>query len=304
MPVRFQPTLCSQFLFVLVLLNGLTVLFGQTRYGTSVSVIRGNPQVPVLVPDAAATFDQQQLILKSKQTPVHSDATVDGTCFLAPLAGIRTKTVKLGALEAQVKGSPEYEKACSALADKKFDAAERHLRKATQEYAEYPAVWVLLGQVLEKKQEMGEARASCAHAAVSSSTYVPAYLCLADISARTKDWRDSLKQSEKALAIDPASTGISYMFQAVANFYLGHLQEAEKGALRAVQFGPEVDGRQAHYLLAEIYEAKGNVAGETEQLRQFLKISGDPKENEAVKQYLAKIEGRSGGAARVENVSK
>ena len=96
------------------------------------------------------------------------------------------------------------------------------------------------------------------------------------------------------------------MFNAGANFNLHHFSAAEKNALRASQFAARnIDPRQLHYLLAEIYEAKGDLTNEVSQLREFLKFPGNSKETEIVKQYLAKLSSAPGpSAAPAEHTGK
>ena len=268
-------------------------------------ILNGDPATPTLVYDPNDRFEEQQVIMKNNHPQPRPENPAEIACFLPPLAGVHTPTVKVGALATQAKASPEYAKACRAIADKKFDLAEKQLRKAVQKFSEYSAMWVLLGQVQEKHDQLPTARESCLHASMVDPTFVPAYLCLADVAARSQDWNEVLKQSERALALDPATNAVSYMFNAGANFNLHHLSDAEKSGLRASQFaGDDIDPRQLHYLLAEIYEAKGDLVNEMGQLREFLKVA-DGKEAEIVKQYLAKLNGEPGKpATSVDHAAK
>ncbi len=254
-------------------------------------ILYGDPSTPTLVYDPNDRFEEQQVIMKNNHPQPRPENPAEIACFLPPLVGIHTPTVKVKALATQAKASPEYTKACRAIAEKKFDLAEKQLRKAVQKYSEYSALWVLLGQVQEKHDDRATARESCLRASTVDPSFVPAYLCLADLAARSEDWNEVLKQSARALALDPASNAVSYLFNAGANFNLHHLLDAEKAGLRASQFaGEEIDPRQLHYLLAEIYEAKGDLVNEMAQLREFLKVA-DGKQAEIVKQYLAKLNG-------------
>ena len=55
--------------------------------------------------------------------------------------------------------------------------AEKHLRKATEIYPNYAAGWVMLGQILETRQQSAGAREACSRASGSDSNHLPAYLC-------------------------------------------------------------------------------------------------------------------------------
>ena len=65
-------------------------------------------------------------------------------------------------------------------------------------------------------------------------TYVPAYLCLADIAARGQSWDEVLKLSGRALELDPSANAVAYEYHAAANLNLHNLAGAEKSGLRAV----------------------------------------------------------------------
>lgn len=51
--------------------------------------------------------------------------------------------------------------------------AEKHLRKATEIYPNYAAGWVMLGQILETRQQSAGAREACSRASGSDSNYLP-----------------------------------------------------------------------------------------------------------------------------------
>ncbi len=290
-----MPTFRSKSALAIVFTLVLTSVFCTFSFAQQIGppksvVLNGDINTPTLVQDPNERFEEQQIIMKNNHPDERPNYAAEIACFLPPLAGIHVSTVGVDALAAQAKASAEYGKACDAIFEKKFDAAEKHLRKALEKYPEYSALWVLLGQVQERHEQFSPARESCLRAAKINSTFVPAHLCLADVAIHAQDWNEVLKESDLALALDPSSSAVSYMFNAGANFNLRHFLAAEKSALRAAQFaGAYIDARQVHYLLAEIYEAKGDLVNEMAQLREFVKVAGDGKDAQVVKQYLAKL---------------
>ncbi len=122
--------------------------------------------------------------------------TEESNCFLPPLDRIHNLTIGIAALEMRKKARGEYEKVCDALSERKFEQAEKTLRKATEKYPDYSALWVLLGQVLENRQQLQDAREACGHASPANSSYLPGYLCLADIASRSGDWSEVLKTEQ------------------------------------------------------------------------------------------------------------
>ena len=220
-------------------------------------------------------------------------ATNEYACFLPPLNSVSAATVGLVDLQVPWKPQFEYQSGCDALHKKKIADAEKHLRKAIEQYEKYAAAWVLLGQLLEAEQKPQEARDACAKSLNASASYLPAYLCLTDISARQKNWEDALKFSARVLEIDPTTNAVAYAYNATANLNLHHLLEAEKSALKALDIDVRNSEPRVHFLLAQIYSAKGDRQSTAAQLREYLKYAKDPDDVAMVKNNLAKLDGET-----------
>jgi hypothetical protein len=245
-------------------------------------------------PPSPTTFDQNKLIIDSNSKIEAPQIVKEENCFLPPLNGVRGSTVELSRLRIPAKAKREYEDGCAALRNKKAADAENHLRKAVKQYPRYSAAWVLLGQTLGAQQKTDEARDACSQPVTSDSNYRPAYLCIADIAARSQHWDEVLKFSNRALELDPSSDGVGYAYNAAANLNLHNLPQAEKSALRAADLDKNNADPRIHFLLAQIYEAKGDRNGEAAQLREYLKYASDPADVAMVKSYLAELDKLAG----------
>jgi tetratricopeptide (TPR) repeat protein len=144
--------------------------------------------------------------------------------------------------------------------------------------------------VLEAQRKTAEAFGACSQPLATDSNYLPAYLCLADIAAHSASWNKVLQLSSRALEIDPANDAVAYDYNASANFHLHRLPEAESSALRAAEIDKSNADPRVHFLLAQIYEAKGDRESEAAQLREYLKYASDPNDVAMVKHYLSEIE--------------
>jgi tetratricopeptide (TPR) repeat protein len=288
---RFESLLLN---FLCAVIFAVALLGGMPAHGQKRGpVMMPQPQPPAPAPPS--TLEEKELVLGAKNR-VGSNASggsQDDTCFLPPLTGMHTATVEVADLQVPAKAQKEYEDGCAAVKNKKMADAETHLRKVVKEYAKYAAAWVLLGQVLEARQETNEARDACSHPLTSVANYLPAYLCLTDISARANNWDEVLKLSTRALEIDPVSNAAAYAYNATAALNLHHLADAEKSALRASAIDSKHSEPRLLYLLAQIYAAKGDRANLTAQLREYLKFTRDPEDAVAVRSYLAKLEGQT-----------
>jgi len=226
-----------------------------------------------------------------KKTP-----PTEESCLLPPLSRLHSPVISATELAVPAKAQYEYAQACVALSKRKNDSAQKHLRKAVQIYAKYPAAWVTLGQMLAVENHTVDARTACFQAATAEPNYVPAYLCLAEIAAWGKSWNDVLEFSGRAIQLDPITTPIGYEYNADANLRLNKLEEAEKSALRAAEIDKDNNDPRVHFLLAQIYEAKHDRANEIAELRRYLSLVKDVRNAEEIKKYLAELEKPGGDA--------
>jgi tetratricopeptide (TPR) repeat protein len=244
------------------------------------------------------TFSRVQVRDLHENTPaVEKKSETEDSCLLPPLTLVRAPVVAATALAVPPKAKKDYSEACAALKDKKTEIAEKHLRVAVQVYPNYSLAWVTLGQMLAAENHTEDARNACAQGAAVEPKYLPAYLCLAEIAAREKAWGDVLLLSNRALDLDPNTTAISYEYNAAANLRINKLDDAERSALRALSIDKGNTDPRAHFLLAQIYEAKGDRTNEIAQLREYLKFAKDPDDISAAKQYLSQVEQSAVSAA-------
>jgi tetratricopeptide (TPR) repeat protein len=222
-------------------------------------------------------------------------AEVQDSCLLPPLTRLRSPLVAASTLAVPAKAKKEYFAACAALQEKKTDSAEKHLRKAVQIYPKYSTAWVTLGQMLAAQNNSDEARHACAEGSTVEPNYVPAFLCLAELAARAKAWYDVLQFSNRAIQLDPVSTAIAYEYNAAANLRTNKLDDAEKSALRALAIDKDNHEPRLHFVLAQIYEAKGDRPNEIAQLKEYLKFADNPDDVAMVKQYLSQLDGSEAG---------
>jgi hypothetical protein len=207
-------------------------------------------------------------------------------------AGVRSPTVSVARLAVPKKASHEFQKACGALKDRRFAEAEKHARKAIKHYSKYAAAWVILGQILDAQHEQDEARAACSQALSLDPTYSPPYICLAELAVREDDWEQVSKLSKHALELDPANNAYAYYYTAVAALHSKKLAEAELDGLSAAKLDAWHHLPQVHFLLAKIYEAKGDSKAEAEQLRRYLKLVPDAPNSAVAKSALDRLEAK------------
>jgi tetratricopeptide (TPR) repeat protein len=217
-------------------------------------------------------------------------AADDESCFLWPLTGVSSVTAGVASLAVPEPARKDFQRACSAVNDKKLGKAEEHLRKALRTDGQYPAAWVLLGQVLKAQQKLEDAGSACSQALRVDASYLAADLCLADLGAIEQRWEDTLRLASAAVALDPVDPH-GYFYVAGAYFGLHRLPEAENSALKAAEIDKARREPRSHFLLAQIYEIERKPDAEAAQLQEYLKSATDPQEVTMVRKYLADLAG-------------
>jgi tetratricopeptide (TPR) repeat protein len=211
-------------------------------------------------------------------------------CFPWNLSEARATTVSVTRLKIPPTARAEYEKACDAFNKDKFKEAEQHARGAIDKFQDYSAGWVMLGVILEAQHKAEEALDACSRAVAIDAAYLPAYLCSAEISVRSRQWEQVLHFSDLALGLQSAGDPYARYYRATAYLHLNDLAEARKSALEALAI--DVNNHEPHLflLLAEIYEREGDNAGAIAELQQFMKHPTDRRQEETAKRFLAKLE--------------
>ena len=214
----------------------------------------------------------------------------DEACLPWALSAVRGATVSVIRLGVPSKARSEYNKACGDFKKQKFADAEEHARSAIQKYSEYVAAWVMLGEVLQARMEPDQARTACSRAETTDPTYLPAYLCLANLDANQSKWNELLGVTQTAIGLDPVGDVYAYFYRSMALYNLNKLNEAEKAGTIASGLDTSNHQPAVHFLLAQIYAAEGDFASAKAEIRQFLKVNNDRGKSDAAKQYLAKLE--------------
>jgi tetratricopeptide (TPR) repeat protein len=217
----------------------------------------------------------------------------DESCLPWDLPDVRGATVSAIRLGVPAKARSQYEKACGAFKRKKLSEAEQHVRDAIQEYSNYLAAWVMLGQVLQDEQKMNEAHEACSQALNIDPTYLPPYLCLAELWDREKQWGELLSLSEKPAifsALNLAGDMYAYYYRGIALFHLRNHAEAQESVSQAIAIDTEHHHPEFYFLLAQIYGEQGDVVDATLQVGKFLKFSNSRKEKDAARQYLSELQ--------------
>ena len=109
-------------------------------------------------------------------------------------------------------------------------------------------------------------------------------------------WPNVVDITGKLLSLNPVNFPKAYYDNAVANYNLKNLDDAEKSALQGVRVDDAHQIPKLQYLLAMILLQKQNYQAASEHMQQFLTQAKQPEEIELAKKGLAEIEKSSASA--------
>ncbi|HKT49932.1 MAG TPA: tetratricopeptide repeat protein [Candidatus Angelobacter sp.] len=211
-------------------------------------------------------------------------------CFQWPMAPVLSSTVSASRMTVPDKAKKEFGEACLAVRKKKLKEAQHHLDRALGSYSKFADAWVLLGQTQENQGELQQAEQSCEQARAADSSYLPGYLCLAHLAARQEKWDSVAQLTDQVIAMHPTRAPGAFFFNFLGHFYLKQWDLAEKSALAAFKDGSQEQSRQVRWMLAKMYELKGDRSAEAEQLSEYVKLYPNDANASVARQVLAQIQ--------------
>jgi TolA-binding protein len=234
----------------------------------------------------------------------------------------RTTKVKGGTLSAVPYKAPAnarkaFEKGLEAEKKSKLSEARRNFEEAVAIYPSFAIAWYQLGTILLKQSENDLARTAFTKATASDPKFLPPYLSLASMAYEAGDWKDVLTYTNYLLDrdplnhagvygylvdLDPMNYGDIYFYNAVANFRLNRLDDAEKSALKAEQhIDLSMRAPKLHLMLAEIFARKKDYAMAISETRRYLELAPHANDVDGVRERLAELERLNAAASTSQN---
>jgi len=208
-----------------------------------------------------------------------------------------------------------YEKGLQAERNGKLADARKYFETAVALYPSSANAWFQLGTVLQRENQKDAARKAYTQATTIDSRFLPPYLSLASMAYQTGKWTEVLNLTNHILDLDPlnraAVTGYildldpftyagAYFYNAVANYQLNKLDDAEKSGLKAEHLDLWTHFPQLHLLLAEIFARKNNYALAIAQIQTYLALAPHAKDADQAREQLAELEKLNGSVSTSE----
>jgi tetratricopeptide (TPR) repeat protein len=220
---------------------------------------------------------------------------------------IKIEGVTLSAIpyKAPKDARKAYEKGLQAEKNGKLVDAHKYFETAVKIYPSFAFAWFQLGTVLQTENQNDAARKAYTQATAIDARFLPPYLLLASMAYETGNWLEVLTLTGHILDLDPvnhaAATGYvldldpmnyvgAYFYNAMANYKLDRIEDAEKSGLKAEHLDLYTRFPQVHLLLAEIFARKNNYAMAVMETQIFLELAPHAKDADRVREQLVKWE--------------
>jgi Tetratricopeptide repeat len=185
------------------------------------------------------------------------------------------------------RAKSDYTAAMKAVDARDLPGAASHLEGVVAAAPKFAKAWHALGVIDESLQKPVEARGAYEHAVEADPKMLPAYVMLARICIKTKDWNCAEKTSDTLIKVDVKHLYPEiYLHQAVARYELKDLSGAQESVQDAIRLDTKNKRPRAEYVLGRILEAKGDLAGAKEHMAKYLTLDPAPPDIDLVRGHI------------------
>ncbi|MBI4875608.1 MAG: tetratricopeptide repeat protein [Acidobacteria bacterium] len=219
-----------------------------------------------------------------------------GTIILKRLGNVEGRTISATTALAPKDARKAYDKARDNIKKQKWADAQKELEKAVAAYPKYAAAWHQLGLLHEQQKNTGAARKAYAESLSADAKFLGPYLQLAMLAVRDTNWQDVADITSRLVRLDPFDYPQAFFYNAVANFNLRKLDDAEKSAREALKIDTDHRIAKTSHLLGVILAQKNDYTGAVEHIENYLKFAPEAKDAEQVRKQLDEIRKFAAGA--------
>ncbi|MGH9503199.1 MAG: tetratricopeptide repeat protein [Terriglobales bacterium] len=232
-------------------------------------------------------FTSQPVDLNTRLTTLES-ADI-GRLVLHRVGQVQGFTISATSAMAPKDARKAYEKGHDKADKEKWDEAQPLLAKAVEIYPKYAAAWFELGRVQLHRHDDVQARHSFEQAIAADPKYVNPYRGLAELDAQQKQWQPLVTVTGQLLALNPVSFPDAWLLNALGNYYLNNLPEAEKSARQGMKVDDQHRFPKLEYLLGAILLQKRDYPEAATHIQNYLKVATAPAEIAEAQKQLAEI---------------
>ena len=233
-------------------------------------------------------FTSQQIALSG--APLDSHVADIGRIVLHRLVRAQGYMISATSAAAPEKARKDFEGGQKEERQGRWSSALEKFKRAVGRYPKYALAWLELGRVQLQQGNADAARQSFHEALTADSKMVAPYSELAQVALREKQWQELADTTDQLLRLDPADFPQYWFFNAVANYYLGKFDAAEKAVLQGLRLDVQHRIPRMHYLLGVILAHKKDYQGAAEHVRGYLELAPSNTDAAFVRQQLNELE--------------
>jgi len=234
-----------------------------------------------------AGFSSSSVELSSRMTTLES--TDVGRVVLHRLEHVEGSSISVTSILAPPAAKKALEKGREEEKKGKWEQAQLSFEKAVQIYPKYAAAWNDLGRAQVHQNDPAAAKHSFEQSLAADPKYVNPYEGLAGLAFNANQWPEVLDATTKLLALNPVDFPSAYFFQGVSNFHLKNFDAAEKSARQGLRVDDSHQIPKMEYLLGMVLMQKGDYAGATDHMTQYLHLATQPADVAEANKELAEI---------------
>jgi tetratricopeptide (TPR) repeat protein len=156
-------------------------------------------------------------------------------------------------------------------------------------YPRYAVAWFDLGRLQLRSNDAGSARHSFEQSIAADPKYVNPYRGLAELDTRQQLWPDLVTVTTQLLALNPVNFPDAWLRNALGNYYVHNVAEAEKSARQGMKVDDQHQVPRLEYLLGIILAQKREYQEAATHIQNYLKVATQPSDIEDAQKQLAEI---------------
>jgi tetratricopeptide (TPR) repeat protein len=199
-----------------------------------------------------------------------------------------TSSDALNTISANPKARTEFEKGLNEIKKGKLDSARQKFQNAAAFDSRFVAAWFELGKLNLIIKRPDDARSCFLQTLKIDPGFVPGKLGLISLSLERSDWKELLQYSSNLLESSSLDRPWLWLMNSVANWQVGSLQAAQRGAMNGVQLDQKHRWPQLEYVLGLTYAEQHDYAAAERHIENYLRLApshGSPE----LRQQLAQI---------------
>ena len=161
----------------------------------------------------------------------------------------------------------------NAAAKANLKAAEDLFEQSVAAFHWFPADWLNLGMLQERRGDLSAAKKSFKESMAADDGFVLAHLYAAGVEIARQDWQEALADSAKVIELDPEAFPRAYLLNAQANLNLHNVDDAEKRANEGLKLDDEHRFPELEYVLALVAMDRGDRTALRKHLESYLAMN-------------------------------